>query len=246
MTTLHRLSLAAALAGAALAPAAAATLYDATAGTLPTAQGWATLAIGAPAAQSVAGGLYRLDTTGAGVSYFGNAMVSSQALDTAAGFQLSFSLQLQSETHSSANRAGYSLVVVGADPTKAVELDFWTSDIWVPDYVASDPDRFVHGNDVAIDTTAALRRYTLTVVNQQYTLASAGSTLLTGSMHDYSAGGPPYTTANFLFFGDDSSRGTSVSQLGYIALTAVPEPAAASLLAAGLLLLAWRRRASAA
>ncbi len=242
MTMLHRLTLAAALACSVAGPAAAATLYDATAGTLPTAQGWTTLAIGAAATQGVAGGLYTLDTTGAGVSYFGNALVSPQPLNTATGFQVSFSLQLQSETHSSANRAGFSLVVVGADPTKAVELDFWTSDIWVPYYDATQADRFIHGNDVAIDTTAALRTYTLTVANQQYLLSSGGSTLLTGSMQDYTPGGAPYTTPNFLFFGDDSSRGTSVSSLGFVSLSPVPEPAPAALLAAGLALLSWRRR----
>ena len=229
------------------ASASAVGLYDPALGTVPSAQGWSVLAIGAPATQGVVLGtspVYRLDTSGIGVGYWGNAIVSPLPLDTAAGFDLSFALRIDSETHSGDNRAGYSVVVVGADPRQAIELSFWAGHVWVPDYDASDPDRFVHGADVAFDTTAALRSYRLSVRDQQYRLSSGSMLLLSGALHDYTAAGLPYTQPNFVFFGDDSSRGASVSALGNVDLLAapVPEPASAALLLAGLGALAWRLR----
>ncbi len=232
--------LAAALAVGA-APAAAVTLYDAALGSKPSLQGWSVLAIGAPAAESVAGSSYRLDTTGAGVVYWGNAL-NSATLDTAAGFDLSFSLRVLTEAHLSDNRAGYVMTLVGSDPTRSLELSFWSGNVWAQRYDASQPDRFVHGPDAAFDTTAAATVYTLAVRAGSYTLKAGGATLLAGALQDYTAGGAPYTTPNFLFFGDNSSRGTAVTQLDWVMLSAVPEPAPAALLALGLVALAWRLR----
>jgi len=231
----------------AAAPARALTLYDAAAGSLPSAQGWTPLGLGAPGAQSVANGSYRLDTTGPTVVSWGNGRLSPILLDTAAGFDLSFSLQILAETHTSVNRSGYSVVMVGADSTQALEIAFWNDHVWVYDYDPLQTDRFVHGADAAFDTTAALTDYTLAVRNQQFTLSANGSTLLSGALRDYTAQGLPYNTPNFLFFGDDSSRGTSISLLGYVSITAVPEPATVALMLAGLAavaaLAALRRRA---
>jgi len=234
-------SLAAVSLAVAVSNAGALTLYD-PAGGLPSAQGWTTLVFGAGANESVSAGTYKLNTTGAGVVLWGNSQISATPLNTGSGFDLSFSLKIDSETHSSVNRAGYSVVVVGADPTKALELSFWATNIWAQDYDASQPDRFVHGPDVRFNTTAALTTYTLAVRNQQFTLSASSAVLLSGSFRDYTLGGAPYTTPNFLFFGDNSSRGTATSQMGFVTLTAVPEPASLLLFAAGATVLAWRRR----
>jgi hypothetical protein len=225
--------------------AQAATLYDASLGSGPADQGWMPLSVGDDPLQAVTVGLqsaYSVVTTGPGVIYFGNALVGAPTLDTAAGFDLSFNLKVVSETHASLNRAGYSVVMVGADPTKAVELSFWSGNIWVPDYDASKPDRFVRGQDAAFNTTDAFHTYRLSVRNQHYIFSTGGVTLLSGMLHDYTAGGTPYTQPNFLFFGDDSSHGTSSTELAWVSLNPVPEPTPSVLLLAGLVGLCWRAR----
>ena len=236
---------AAALCGALAAlPAAAVTLYDPGLASLPTAQGWQALTAGAAATQGLAGGAYTLDTTGAGVALWGNSRLSPLLLDTDAGFVLSFSLQMLSESHSSANRAGYSVVLVGNDPGKSLELAFWADHVWAQSYDAAQADRFVHGQDAAWDSTSAPHHYSLLVQHQQFSLSSDGTALLSGALVDYSAAGLPYSLPNFVFFGDNSSRGSATSALGLVTVTAVPEPAAGGLLAAGLAGLAglaWRR-----
>lgn len=226
---------AATLAGASAAQAV--VLYDAAAGTPPSSQGWFVLADGAAGA-SVAGGEYRLDTT-ALAGAFGHARV--QPLDTAAGFELAFTLRIDAEVHTSANRAGYSVLLVGNDPSRALELAFWDDSVWAYDHNAADADRFVRGADAAFATTTT-HDYVLAVRNHQFTLAADGGVLLSGALRDYRAEGLPYTVPGLIFFGDDSSRGTSLSALANVQLLPVPEPAPALLLAAGLAALAWRCR----
>ena len=233
---------AALIAWAPLGALATTTLYDPALGSLPSAQGWLPLVAGAAASQGLVGGGYALDTTGAGVLMWGNSRSSPLALDTQTGFDLSFSLQLLSESHTSPNRAGYSLVMVGAQANQALELDFWADHIWAQQYDASQPDRFVHDIGVAFDASAALTPFTLAVRQQQFTLSAGGTALLSGALRDYTPVGLPYTVPNFLFLGDNSARGSAISHLGVVSLSPVPEPAVACLLALGLAGLALRRR----
>jgi hypothetical protein len=224
------------------ANASTTVLYDPALGTLPAQQGWVPLALGAAATQAVVGNVYTLDTTGPGVGLYGHGLQSPVALDTQAGFELQFSLQVLSETHSSPNRSGYSVVMVGNNPQQALELAFWTDRVWAYDYDALQADRFVRGVQASFDTTSALHQYTLRVQQQQYGLWVNGQALLSGGLHDYTADGVPYTVPNFIFFGDDSSRGNSNTRLGAVTLGAaspavLPEPASAALVLAALALM---------
>lgn len=233
---------------AAALPVSAITLYDPGLGSLPTAQGWSTLGTGASASQALVGGLLQVDTTGDGVSAFGSGRSTPQPLDTLGGFRLQFGLQVLAEQHSADNRAGFSLLLQGADQTQALELGFWQDQVWALTYQAGGADSgFLRGETASLDTTAALRQYTLTVQQGGFSLQADGVGVLAGVLRDYPTLGLstlPYGFNNYLFLGDNSSRGQSVVQLGAVSLLPVPEPAALALWAAGLGLLGWRVRRS--
>ena len=77
--------------------------------------------------------------------------------------------------------------------------------------------------------------------SQQFTLWAGSTLLMSGPLENYTAQGAPYSGANFLFIGDDTSSARASVQLGAVALAAVPEPGAALMMLAGGLLVAWRR-----
>jgi len=229
--------------------APAGTLYDPALVTLPTAQGWSALGVGNPPSQTFVGGRLRTDTlTDPAVTQFVNYLSppAPVPLDTVAGFTLSFGLQLDSEAHQSVNRAGYSVLVQGLDQSKAIELSFWANEVWAMNYVVGGVDSgFVHGSGFGLPTTASFRQYALTVQNNAYSLRADGAPILSGPMIDYPVLGlstAVYGTSNTLFLGDNSSRGQAITDLGLVSIVAVPEPAAAWMLAAGLGILALRRR----
>lgn len=207
----------------------AVTIYDATLG-LPATQGWTTLSIGNAGSESVTAGLYTTDSRGVGVDTWGKSRLSPITLNTATGFTLDFTLRINDETHSNNNRAGFSLLFVGADPTRSLELAFWTNEVWAYQHTGS---AFVHGAGAGLDTTSALRSYTLAVSNQQFTLSTGGSLLFGGALQNYTPQGLPYTLPGFVFFGDNTSSGAASATLGSIAIAAVPEAGMAWLWIAG-------------
>ena len=228
------------------APAAAITLFDPALGSLPAGQGWATLGDAAAGSQALVGGRLVFDTTGAGVSAFGNGLSPPQPLDTAAGFTLRWQLQVANESHASDNRAGFSLLVQGADQRQALELGFWADRVWALGYSAGAADSgFVRAETAAFDTTTTLRDYSLLVQAGRFSLSAVGQPLLSGALRDYPVLGLStlvYGASNTLFFGDNSARGQALVQFGVLQLLPVPEPAVPSLWALGLGLLAWRLR----
>ena len=249
MVSLQRSLAALVLAGSLVAPASALTLYNPALATLPAAQGWTTFGISAPAGtQSVSGALLQFSSQGNGS--FGNFSTAPQALDTTAGFRLRWQLKIDSETHSD-QRAGFSLLMQGANQAKSLELGFWSDKVWALDASGSLDQSlaYVRGETWDFNTTAALTTYELTVVSDRFSLSANGTPLFAGKLplRDYLEFPFPnsryvYGQSNFLFFGDNSGSGTSTAQIGQIHLLPVPEPSAALLLAAGLALVGWRAR----
>lgn len=233
------------LAAAALPAQAQVTLtelYLPTSGT-PSAQGWFPLIQGTPGTETLQSDSFQLNTLADENTQHGYARFSPVALDTATGFQLTFNLRVDGASSSSVNRGGFSLVLVGNDPTRALELVFLPNEVFAYAYDGNDPDRFVRGASASI-TPLVPNSYVLTVENDAFNLNVSGQNLLSGPLVDYTAQGLPYTSPNFVFFGDDTSRAAANAYLGPLVLaTAVPEPRPALLWLAGLAgMAAWLRR----
>lgn len=200
----------------------------------PLAQGWLPLISGTPGLETLHPDSFQLNTLADQNTQHGYFKISPVALDTAVGFQMTFNLRVDGSTSSSTNRGGYSLVLVGNDPSKSLELAFNANEVFAYDYVAGDPDRFVRGPSAGL-MVGVPNAYVLTVANDAYVLNVNGQNLLSGGLVDYTAQGLPYTTPNFVFFGDDTSRAASSAYLGPLVLAStVPEPAGFWMWAAGL------------
>ena len=226
----------------------AVTLYDGALHSLPEAQGWmyGELPPGM-VSRGVAGGITSLDTTAFGptmAGYFSSVPFVGRhpdqpVLNRFQGFTVSFTVQLLAETHSSADRAGFSVIVTGHD-FFGLELGFWTDEIWAQNATPL----FTHGEGVGFDTTRGLIEYTVAVQGSSYTLLADGASILRGALRDYRASvGPlsfPYHTSNMLFFGDDTSSASAAVHVA--AITATPEPGTVWLVASSLGILAITQR----
>ena len=212
------------------------SLYDGAG--LPAAQPWlnyadnSALAPGSVSQSSITGGV-RLQTDAAvkaGYSNYTPAQTLKNAafptLDRNTGFELSFHAALLNEGHSSNDRAGFSVLLLSSD-LYGIELGFWSSQIWAQ----SDTPLFQHAES-ANTSTSSSQNYQLRVLGNQYTLLQSGSTVLSGSLRNYSAfsgPGSPYALNNFLFLGDNTSSASADLLLGPVSLqtnlSSVPEPA---------------------
>jgi hypothetical protein len=224
------------------APTGAVTLYDGSAGTPPEAQGWLTYYSLGTSTKTTSGGKTTLDTgsssTYAGFSnYFPaippNAPVivnpSFPSLSRTNGFALNFTAKLNSESHSTNDRAGLDVILLANDH-QGIELGFWSGEIW-----AQSGPTFTHAEGAAFNTTSALTNYALTIQGSNYSLLANGSPLLSGSIRDYSSFGTPYDVNNFLFIGDDTTSATASFDLSQVSI--VPEPMSVVLIAIGALVL---------
>ncbi len=227
------------------APTIAGVIYDGSLGTAPSSQGWLYLPV---AAQTIGPQGVTLDTTASNAIQTGYSR-SDQALDADQGYTLRFDAQLISESHASDHRAGFSVIVVSTDPTRALELGFWTDQVWAHDDAAPVFDSS-HDETQAFNTTAAVTRYELTVNAGSYSLTANGAHLLSGAMRNYTAWEPPasfpptpdvYEIPNFIFLGDDTTSAQASVLLSLVEFTPIPEPASAGLWAMGLIALAHRR-----
>jgi len=264
MRRLRRALLAAALLVPVAASAATTVLYDGASGLFPSSPSqppatfWSLCSIAgstpvcggqlpAGITQAMSGGAVILDTSANASIYAGYLRLSPVALNsTPPGIRLSFRVRLDDELHVNANRAGFSVIALNSQH-RGVELGFWEDRIWAQSIDAGPPATyFVHGEEIAFDTTAGFADYDLTLSGTTYTLkARRGSSeaILTGSLRDYSPGKfYPYSVGNFLFFGDDSASASARVAIASISVTPVPEPETYALMLAGLGLIAAATR----
>lgn len=151
-------------------------------------------------------------------------------LDRTAGFQVNFVTQVENESHTNNNRAGFNVIILSED-AKGIELAFWQNEIW-----AQNDDTtgglFKHGEGIAFGTTTGLTDYQVTIANDTYTLAANTETILTGTLRDYKNfdGFPdPYQTPNFLFFGDNTTSAQARLRLHFVSVTGTTPPTPTSL-----------------
>lgn len=191
-------------------------LFDGVLGTPPSAQGWTFLALPALASETFANGAARLDTTASGSIFAGWSRTSPAPLNRTPGFSVEMEFELETETHASTNRAGLSLIVLGAD-RRGLELGIWTNRLWAQ----ADSPMFTQAEGVETAVVGGWRTLRLSVLGDEYTVTFDGAQVLTGAVRDYTAfTGPidPYETPNFLFIGDDTTSARGAYRLRRVRL----------------------------
>jgi hypothetical protein len=237
-------------------------LYDGKQNNLPQNQPWlvymddSLLNPPAPPQNVVAGTGVRMSTSGAGAAGYFNHLYffnwfpvnsSFPALNPADGFNLSFQLQIHAENHTSNNRAGFSVILLGMD-VLGIELGFWENRIWAQSGPSFTQAEYVKD----FDTTPKLIDYELLILNSEYFLRADGIEILTGPTRDYSPASPfpdPYDTPNMLYLGDNTGSARANFTLGSILLRTgpfdlpapVPAPAPYALLLPAVAWLVRRR-----
>lgn len=220
------------LVGATTVSAQPAIIYNGSSGQTPGQQGWLYRAgsdkppyiVSAPLPTQTPTNIGTILDSGNNPNVAGYFLSSPTPLDREKGYTLRFKVQVNSESHISNNRAGFSVLVVskplpGETQPYALELGFWQNSIWA--YSLG----FTRGENVDFNTTA-MQTYALYVKGTSYWLFIAGSTtpILQGQLRQYTGfqaplGLPnPYTTPNLIFFGDDTSSATSKFTLGLVRL----------------------------
>ncbi len=225
--------------------AGAGVLYDAGLGSLPQSQDWQYQADpnNGPVTHSVSGGVLTLDSTvdrGDRAGYptrlptvpplppFPNHP-GVGTLDRSAGFTVRIDARVDAEGHNTADRAGFSVLVVCAD-LAAIEIGFWEDRIWAQEDDAGGGTLFTQAEGAPFDTTAAEVTYELSVEGGIYRLYADGVAILGGPLRDYtSAGGLAglvYSTQDLIFFGDNTGSADARVEVSLVRLSdgARPEP----------------------
>jgi hypothetical protein len=212
-------------------------LYDATAGTAPSSQGWL-YNNPAGATQTMNTGFVNLDTTSANSVQAGYGRTTPVSLNVNTGFHLRFDAQVVGESHSgSTDRAGFSIIAIGSG-LSGIELGFWTDRV----FAQTDSPLFTHGEEGLFDTTA-MTHYDLLMLSSGYQLFSNGNLITSGALRNYTASlFPVYHVANGLFLGDDTTSAQANVNLALVEMETVPEPATIVLTAGALAGLFLRRR----
>ena len=145
-------------------------------------------------------------------------------LDADKGYTVSFEMAIQSESSASNDRAGFSVVVVSSDGQRAIELGFDDSGIFAQSQDFTSENAFTPSGFAMSD----LVTYDLYVVDSGYQLFANGSPIMSGTLQspysfDPAISSPalpfdPYTTENFLFFGDNTDEASATFTLGKVSL----------------------------
>jgi hypothetical protein len=141
-------------------------------------------------------------------------------LSRATGFQLDFTLQVESESHTSNHRAGFSIILLSED-ARGIELAFWENEIWTQNDDATG-GLFTHGESASFPTKSGVIHYQLIIIGDTYTLTANSMPILNGPLRDYSKfeGFPdPYQSPNFLFLGDDTTSAQARIRLSHLSVT---------------------------
>ncbi len=224
-----------------------ATLFDGALDTLPIAQGWTYLNLpgGITPTADAANDITNLNTSANSANLAG-FFRADQVLDAAQGFVVNFNAEVLDEAieasankngDSKSDRAGFSIIVVSSDKTKAIELGFnkvgGQLNIFAQEDGTSqaDPSQapnapggspltlFTQAESVLFTPTAGLNSYDLAISGNTYTLYANGTAILSGKLRDYTAfnsGYDPYETPNLIFFGDDTTSAKANINLGSV------------------------------
>ncbi len=178
------------------------------------------------ASQTFNGTVTILDTTATNEDYAGYFAPEDFAdLDRNLGYQITFTVKINSESHDNDNRAGFSIIALSND-VKGIELGFWQNEVWAQHDDATG-SLFTHGEGTAYDTTSGLIAYELAIISDTYTLSANDTPILTGPLRDYSNFMgiiDPYEIPNLLFLGDDTTSAQALIQLSYVAVTVTEPP----------------------
>ncbi len=199
--------------------AAAQVLYDPSLGTAPGHQDWMSFALG-NAAETLTNNAVQLDTTLAAATYAGYSRILTTPLNYQDGFILRFSARLESETHTKTNRAGFSVILL-ADNKRGIELGFWTNEI----FAQADSPLFARAEGTTFPTVTSFVDYALSIRTSNYVLRANGAPILSGPVRDYTSfvgSLNPYSTPNYIFFGDDTTPASAAFSLRQIALIPAP------------------------
>jgi hypothetical protein len=228
--------------------ASAGVLYDASLGTLPSAQGWDYQANpnAGPVTQSVAGGVLTLNSLasrGDRAGYNSRTPLIDPSphpgvptLDRTTGYTLSFDVRIVQEGNNPGNdangdgigdRAGFSVIALSSD-LEGIEIGFWEDEVWAQEDDSSAANElFTHAEGSPLDTTAAIQRYHLTVQGSTYELRRGGALLLTGPLRDYTnasgLAGLVYNTPSYIFMGDNTGSAEASVEMTLVSLT-IPPP----------------------
>ena len=180
-------------------------------------------------------------TTAAFTGSFEPVNADFPTLDCDAGFDLTFNVAITEET-SQDNRAGFSLIAICSDGKQGIELGFKKGSSskkksqCTSDRIFSQSSKFKEDQNTC-DTVgdqlvlSTLTEYVLEVRQNNYTLfanlSGEKTEILTGKLQKYNfnplKSSPklpfnPYQAPNFLFFGDDTDKGSATFTLGNISI----------------------------